>query len=183
MDCYQDHLVKKDQTETKMEKEMIEQVARKNDITIPPQKPMKSICELQCKCKTCLVSYKVNAKVAHRCGYGQCANCLNYVDLYSHQCYIMSDIYKANKRYDNKLKAEDRILESIKEMTTADGKKVKEVAKQSITREEWEKETLKNRPMYKQGESRQAFIERVKNELQDLGVDVTQIPEDQLQDF
>ena len=41
----------------------------------------------------------------------------------------MSDIYKANKRYDNKQKAEERIREAIKEMTTEEGKKVKEAAK------------------------------------------------------
>ena len=119
-----------------MEKDLIKEVALDNDIVIPSKEAMKSVCEMHRKCKTCLVSFKVKEKVTHKCGYGQCSNCLNYVDLYSHQCFIMSDNYKANKRYDNKLKAEEKILEAIKEMTTVDGKKVKEVATNPITRKE-----------------------------------------------
>ena len=76
-----------------------------------------------------MVSYKVKEGMTHKCGHGQCSNCLNYVDLYNHRCFIMSDIYKANKRYDNKQKVEEKILEAIKEMTTEDGEKVKDVAK------------------------------------------------------
>ena len=124
-------------------------------------------------------------RVTHKCGHGQCANCLNYVDLYNHQCFIMSDIYKANKRYDNKQKVEEKILETIKEMTTEDGKKVKEVATKPITRKEQEEAYLKEHPPTQpvDEQSRQESIERVKKQLQDLGVDVTEIPEDQLEEF
>ena len=184
-DCYQDHLIQKKQTETKMEADLIYQVALDNDIVIPRKEAMKSVCEMHHKCQTCLVSYKVKEGVTHKCGHGQCANCLNYVDLYNHQCFIMSDIYKANKRYDNQQKAEDKILETIKEMTTEDGKKVKEVATKPITRKEQEEAYLKEHPPTQpvDEQSRQESIERVKKQLQDLGVDVTEIPEDQLEEF
>ena len=161
------------------------QVALDNDIVIPRKEAMKSVCEMHRKCQTCLVSYKVKEGVTHKCGHGQCANCLNYVDLYNHQCFIMSDIYKANKRYDNKQKVEEKILETIKEMTTEDGKKVKEVATKPITRKEQEEAYLKEHPPTQpvDEQSRQESIERVKKQLQDLGVDVTEIPEDQLEEF
>ena len=132
-ECYRDHLVKKPQQESQMERDLIKEIARENDIVIPPQKPMKSVCEMYRKCHICLVSYKVKQGVLHKCGYGQCSNCLNYVDLYNHQCFIMSDIYEANKKLDNRFKAEEKIRKSIKEMTTADGEKVKDVAKKPIT--------------------------------------------------
>ena len=171
-----------------MEADLIMEVARDNDIVIPPQKPMKSVCEMHRKCHTCMVSYKVKQGMSHKCGHGQCANCLNYVDLYNHQCFIMSDIYKANKRYDSRQKAEERIREAIKEMTTEDGKKVKEAAKNPITIKERLDAMARKKPptqdeqiAYEQ--SRQETIEAVKKQLKDLGVDVTDIPEDHLQEF
>ena len=184
-DCYRDHLVQKKQEESKMEKDLIKEVALDNDLTIPLQKPLKSVCEMHRKCNTCLVSYKVKEGMTHKCGHGQCSNCLNYVDLYNHRCFIMSDIYKANKRYDNKQKVEEKILQAIKEMTTEDGEKVKDVAKNPITRREQEEAYLKEHPPTQpvDKKSRQESIERVKKQLQDLGVDVTEIPEDQLEEF
>ena len=94
----------------------------------------------------------------------------------------MSDNYKANKRLDNKRKAKDRLLESIKEMTTEDGQKVKDVATEPIT---WKERQAIHEcvPHPVNEESLQACIERVKNDLQDLGIDVTEIPEDRLHEF
>ena len=43
-------------------------------------------------------------------------------------------------------RAEEKILETIKEMTTEDGKKVKEVATKPITRKEQEEAYLKEHP-------------------------------------
>ena len=120
-DCYKAHLVQTKQEETKMESDLIEKVARGNDIVIPRKEVTKSVCEIYKKCKTCLVSYKEG--VQHKCGHGQCINCLNYVDLYSHQCFIVSDIYRENKRREIKHKSEERRLEAIKQMSTIDGKK------------------------------------------------------------
>ena len=122
-DCYKAHLVPTKQEETKMEADLIEQVARENDIVIPRKEVMKSVCEMHRKCNICLVTYKVKEGVSHKCGHGQCTNCLNYVDLYSHQCFIVSDKYRANKWRDIEFKKEQRCLEAIKQMTTIDGKK------------------------------------------------------------
>ena len=70
-------------------------------------------------------------------------------------------------------------------MTTEDGEKVKDVAKNPITRKEQEEAYLKEHPPTQpvDEKSRQESIERVKKQLQDLGVDVTEIPEDQLEEF
>lgn len=76
-----------------MEKEIREQVEMENGIIILPKETFKGVCELYCKCKTCLVSYKIKEGVKHKCGYGQCSNCLEYVDLYHHECYIVSECY------------------------------------------------------------------------------------------
>ena len=176
-DCYRDHLIQKKQTETRMEADLIHQVARDNDIVIPRKEVMKSVCEMHRKCNTCLVSYKVKEEVTHKCGHGQCSNCLNYVELYNHQCFIMNDIYKANKRRDHQQKAEKRCLEAIKEMTTEDGKKVKDVATRPITVKENKVDLMKKYP------PTQETIEAVKKQLKDLGIDVTDIPEDELQMF
>ena len=176
-DCYRDHLIQKKQTETRMEADLIHQVARDNDIVIPRREVMKSVCEMHRKCNTCLVSYKVKEEVTHKCGHGQCSNCLNYVELYNHQCFIMNDIYKANKRRDNQQKAEKLCLEAIKEMTTEDGKKVKDVATRPITVKENEVDLMKKYP------PTQETIEAVKKQLKDLEIDVTDIPEDELQMF
>lgn len=49
-------MIQTKQEETKMEKDLREQVEIQNDITIPPKETFKSVCEIYKKCKTCLVS-------------------------------------------------------------------------------------------------------------------------------
>ena len=175
------------QEETKMEADLIEQVARENDIVIPRKKVMKSVCEMHRKCNICMVTYKVKEGVSHKCGHGQCTNCLNYVDLYSHQCFIVSDKYRANKWRDIEFKKEQRCLEAIKEMTTIDGKKVQEVATRPITFKDFEEERMKQQrdqePQEQVGPTREQSIEAVKKKLQDLGVDVEEIADDKLETF
>ena len=112
-----------------MEKDLREQVEIQNDITIPPRETFKSVCEIYKKCKTCLVSYKEG--VQHKCGHGQCCNCLDYVDLHSYKCYIVSDIYRENIRREIKHISEERCLEAIKLMSTTEGDVVQDVAKKT----------------------------------------------------
>ena len=172
-DCYQAHLIQTKQEETKMAKDLREQVEIQNDITIPPKETFKSVCEIYKKCNTCLVSYKEG--VQHKCGHGQCCNCLDYVDLYSHKCCIVSDIYRENKRREIKHKSEERCLEAIKLMSTTEGDVVQYVAKKPITyKERDEEKRQKHPPLQEQaGPTRQESIDEVKKKLQDLGVDFT----------
>ena len=220
-DCYQDHLVPKQQTETKLEEEARLGVAVMKGVDIPPPEVMKSICDMYRKCQTCFVSYKVKPGSTHRCGHGQCHNCLNYVDLYSHQCHIMSDIYKVNKRHTNKQQAEDRLMKRVQDMTTEDGRLVKDVKDLKDVYEEREEsedecevdcqdcvddedceqdcedcsdcEECEACNEYEGGQDSQGpfsersppnsvdeELEKVKHDLQELGIDVTTIPEDQL---
>ena len=181
--CYRDHLVKKEQQESQMEKDLIKEVARTNGIVIPPQKPPKTVCELYRKCHTCMVSYKVKQGVPHKCGYGQCNNCLNFVDLYNHRCFIMSDKYKANKKAEMHKRTEEQIMDSIKEMKTEGGEKVKDVAKKLYTKEELRELNNKRPPLPLDPQERQEAINKVQKQLQDLGVDVTVIPDEKINDF
>ena len=177
--CYKDYLSRKPQKETIREKALRKQMELNNGIIIPPQEAMKSVCEMFRKCPACAVSYKVKPGVSHQCGYGQCGNCLNFVDLYTHQCFIMSDIYKTNKRHANKMKAEDQIKRVIQDMTTEDGQKVKDACEEGYSEEFSEEEFSEE---FSQ-EITEEEKERVKKQLQELGVNVEEIPEDQLEQF
>ena len=126
-ECYQDHLTPKPQRETKLEEDARLAVANMKGVHIPAPEVYKSVCEMYQHCHTCGVSYKSKPGSRHRCGHGQCHNCLNYVDLYAHRCHIISDIYKANRRRINKLEAHDRLMKRVLDMTTEDGQLVKEV--------------------------------------------------------
>ena len=232
-ECYHDHLILKPQRETKLEKEVRFQLACQKGVIIPPPEVMKSVCEMHRKCSACSVSYKVKPGISHRCGHGQCSNCLNYVDLYNHRCHIMSDIYKANKRVNNKEKTEDKIKKAVLDMTTEDGQLVKNVKdlKDCQDSEEYEEceadcqgceeceadcrdceevdgecekdcndcEDCTECEICNEFEGRTADkpcsqerswtmseeeeLEEVKQELQELGVDVAMIPENQLVNY
>ena len=225
-ECYKDHLIPKLQKETPLEEDARLAVANMKGVQIPPPEVYKSVCEMYRKCPTCTVSYKVKPGTTHRCGYGQCHNCLSYVDLYNHRCHIMSDVYKINKRHINKLQAKDRLMKRVKDMTTQDGLVVKDVKdlKDCQGREEGEEceeyeeceadcqnceevdgecekdcdecsdceecETC-NEYEGSQGpfsesawtDSEVERLEGVKVHLQGLGVDVTQITENELVDY
>ena len=232
LDCYQDHLVPKPQRETPLEKDARLSVACMKDIDIPPPEVMKSVCEMYQKCHTCNVSYKAKQGSTHRCGYGQCGNCLTYVDLYSHKCHIMSDIYKTNKRHTNKQQAEDRLMKRVLDMSTDDGRLVRDVKDLEDVYEERKKskddddecdadcvdcenndcekdcdncqdgeecnecescneyEGCNSQDCNSQGpfsesigiDSVDAELERVKQGLEELGINVAHVPEDQLVD-
>lgn len=125
-----------------MEKDLHKQVEMHNDIEIVPKEIVKSVCELYRKCMIFMVSYKVKGGVQHKCGHGQCPNCLDYVDLYSHKCYIVSECYRDNKPRENKKKAEERCLEAIKLMSTSVGDVVQDIVRKPITfKENEEQET------------------------------------------
>ena len=232
-DCYRDHLIPKLQRETPLEEDARLTVACKKGVQIPTPVVMKSVCEIYRKCANCSVSYKVKSGVTHRCGHGQCHNCLNFVDLYNHRCHIMSDIYKANKRLDNKWKAKAKLMKMVQDMTTEDGQLVKDVKDlKDVYEERKAREDCKEGEGYEEEceadcrgceevegecedcedcddcedcteceecneyEGSQVFsqespwtdseeerLEGVKNHLRELGVDVTRIPENQLESF
>ena len=111
-DCYQAHLLQFRKEETTLERELRKKVKTENDIEILPKETMKSVCEMYCKCKISLVSYLMKEGVEQKCGHGQCSNCLDFVDLYRHECHIFTECYRDNKRWENKQKAEERCLEA-----------------------------------------------------------------------
>ena len=76
---------------------------------------------------------KIKEGVKHKCGHGQCANCLEYVDLYRHHCHIVSECYRDNTRRENKQRAEERCLEAIKMTWTTDGHIVQDILRKPIT--------------------------------------------------
>ena len=221
-ECYKDHLTPKPQKETPLEEDARLTVANMKGVQIPPLEVYKSVCEMYRKCPACSVSYKVKPSATHRCGYGQCHNCLSHVDLYHHRCHIMSDIYKTNKRHINKLKAKDRLMKTVQDMTTEDGQLVKDLKDvfeedcqgceegeeceadcrgcEEVDRE-CEKdcddcEDCTNCEECNEYEGSQVFsqesswtdseeerLEGVKVHLQGLGINVTQIPENELVEY
>lgn len=135
------------------------------------------------------MSYEIKEGVKHKCGHGQCSNCLEYVDLYHHECYIVSDCYRENKRSDNKRMAEERSLEAIKTMTTDDGHMVKDIVHRPITFKEKSEED--RRDLQDREESGEELVmtvlqeddgDWVKRELLSLGVDITTVLENKLDD-
>ena len=228
-DCYKDHLIPKPQRETKLEEDARLTVAIKKGVDIPPPEVMKSVCEMYRKCQTCGVSYKTKPGSSHRCGYGQCSNCLTYVDLYFHQCFIMSDIYKVNKRHTNKLQAKDLLMKRVQDMTIDDGRLVKDIKDlKDVYEEERQKgeeykeecevdcmgceeddcerdcddchdgddcqecetcneyEGCNSQDSYSQNtwtDTEEERLEQLKYDLQELGIDVTTIPENQLETY
>ena len=225
--CYQDHLIPKFQRETPLEEDARLTVANMKGVQIPPPEVMKSVCDMYRKCQTCDVSYKTKPGSSHRCGHGQCHNCLNYVDLYQHKCHIISDVYKTNKRHINKIQAKDRLMKLVQGLTTEDGQLVKDIKDLKYVFEEVvsqgceeveeceadcrgceedrecdkdcsdcedcedceecneyegcnSQDTSSQRPWTDTEEER---LEQLKHDLQELGIDVTAIPEDKLEKY
>ena len=120
----------------------------------------------------------------HKCGHGQCTNCLEYVDLYQHKCHTVSDCYRQNKRLEIKHKAEQRCLEVIKRLSTTEGDVVQDVAKNPITFKDLVEEMREQHPKQEQvSPTKQATIDRLKKELQHLGVDISTIADNKVEDF
>lgn len=61
--------------------------------------PLKTVMasETRRKCKICQVTYNVNLRKPHKCLHMECRNCLEYVNIHEHQCYITSEAERARK--------------------------------------------------------------------------------------
>ena len=72
----------------------LEKMKRKLEQDLEEELPsiveMKSVCDEYRCCQDCLVSYKVNKEVPHKCLHAKCKHCLEYVHIYDHQCFITS---------------------------------------------------------------------------------------------
>ena len=55
-----------------------------------------------------MATYKVNKEFPHQCLSAQCRHCLEYVQVYDHQCYITSEEEKSFKRILQKMKKEKK---------------------------------------------------------------------------
>lgn len=82
----------------------------------------------------CQVTYTVNPKFPHKCLQMECKNCLDYVNIYEHQCYITSDD-------ERKLLLEERIaknfgkcIQEVNKMETENGELVQELHNRGIER-------------------------------------------------
>ena len=74
---------------------------------------LKSTCINFRRCTNCLATYKVNKDLPHKCLHAQCRYCLDYVNVYEHQCYITSEEEKHFKRSLQKLRKEKKKQEQL----------------------------------------------------------------------
>lgn len=65
---------------------------------LTPLMELHSICLDFHRCSHCLATYKVNKDLPHKCYHASCRLCLEYVNVYQHQCYITSEEEKTFKR-------------------------------------------------------------------------------------
>ena len=99
---------------TEARKELIHQTGQE----IPPKIVMASICESRRKCKSCQVTHKVNPKLQQKFLHSKCKNCLEYVNIYDHKCYIMSEFDRDEKREEQR----DKYFEKCKQEVMKDVK-------------------------------------------------------------
>ena len=95
--CFANHLIQYETVDKDLEK-MKRKLEQDLEEELLSTVEMKSVCdEYQC-CQGCLVLYKVNKEVPHKCLHAKCKHCLEYVHIYDHQCFITSEEEKQFKR-------------------------------------------------------------------------------------
>jgi len=95
--CFRAHLIQYEVVDKEMQK-MKENLEKKLDERLPSIVEMKSTYDQFRKCQDCLVSFKVKKDVPHKCLFAKCKHCLEFVQIYEHQCFITSEEEKAFKR-------------------------------------------------------------------------------------
>ena len=95
-DCFVNHLIKQ-QIEDPSLKRAKKKWEEEYGEDLPPIVEMKSVCDQFRKCRDCVVSYKVNEELEHKCLHAICKRCLEYVNIYEHRCFITSEAEKCFK--------------------------------------------------------------------------------------
>ena len=96
-ECYDAHLVEYETVDREKQK-LKQQLERKLENPLPSIAEVQSICKEYHQCQKCHVSYKVNKDLPHKCLHAKCKHCLQFVNIYEHQCYITSEEEKQFKR-------------------------------------------------------------------------------------
>ena len=88
--CFRAHLIETAEEDKDMKKirEGLEQLLNEQ---LTPILEMKSTCQDFQRCVKCMVTYKVNKDLPHKCLHAQCKHCLEFIPIYEHQCYITSE--------------------------------------------------------------------------------------------
>ena len=110
--CFRAHLIESAQEDPDMKKER-EKLEQQLEEQLTPIIELKSTCSDFNRCSMCMVSYKVNKDLPHKCLHAQCRHCLEYVQIYDHKCFIISDEEKDFKRALQKLKTKKRKTEKL----------------------------------------------------------------------
>lgn len=93
--CFNAHLIETVEEVFKKDRETLEGQLGEQ---LSPLMDLKSICRNFHRCLECMATYKVNRDMPHKCYHAQCRHCLEYVNVYEHQCYITSEYEKHFKR-------------------------------------------------------------------------------------
>ena len=108
--CFRAHLVESVEEVWKKEREKMQ---RQLGEQLTPLMELHSICLDFHRCSHCLATYKVNKDLPHKCYHASCRHCLEYVNVYQHQCYITSEEEKTFKRTLQKPKKEKKKREQL----------------------------------------------------------------------
>ena len=111
-DCLVYHLVQHE-TEDPALKRATQKWEKEYREELPSIVELKSVCDQFRKCKDCLVSYKVNEELEHKCLHAMRKHCLEYLKNYEHKCFIISDEEKCFKRNVRQLRKEKQTNEKL----------------------------------------------------------------------
>ena len=110
--CFRAHLIETVEEDKDMKKIRGGLEQQLNE-PLTPILEMKSTCQDFQRCVKCMVTYKVNKDLPHKCLHAQCKHCLEFVPIYEHQCYITSEEEKQFKRTLQKLRKEKKKIEKL----------------------------------------------------------------------
>ena len=90
-----------------------EELERQLHEQLTPILELKSTCRDFQRCVQCMVTYKVNKDLPHKCLHAQCKHCLEFVPIYEHKCYITSEEEQKFKRTLQKLTKKKKTKEEV----------------------------------------------------------------------
>ena len=94
-------------------KKVRKELEEKLDEEFDTNKEEKSLCDMRKKCKQCHVSYTMKEGLPHKCFHVQCKNCLEFVNMYDHKCFITSEEDRQEKREEKQAKFKEICLKKL----------------------------------------------------------------------
>ena len=84
----------------RMEKELGEKIA--------PVQVAYRVCSDYRRCSQCRAEHRTNTEFPHKCLHAECKNCLEFVQIFKHKCFIISEKEKKLKKLIRRIKAKEQ---------------------------------------------------------------------------